>query len=454
MSESVKTPEMSDTTNVVYDIFDPKYLNEESLRAETNRSMTICEGCRLCFKYCSVFPNMFDLIEGTAGNDIAELNSKALDGPMGECFQCKLCYVKCPYTADDNHEYDLNLPALFTRWQAVRGKRKKKLRDKLLANPALVGRLGGLFPALFNWLNRNPVNRKMMELTIGIAAKKDLPKVFGKTFLKRFRKTEQHIVGPDQDREDVVLFPTCYVNWNNPEIGEDAVFVLNQNNMSVSCETGNCCGAPQLDLPDFDKARKWAKNIIDTYSDDIEKGKKIVVLNPTCSMTMKKEYPELFPPGETREKAKKLSVLVKDLHEYLWEKKQEDKFNRDFKSTPGGTDYHIPCHLRAQQIGFRSRDIMKLIPENKITLNQECSCHDGTFAFKKEFFDISMQYGKNAFEGIKEKPNAQKASDCPLAAGQLKQGAGLEETPLHPVQVVARAYKADGFPKKVEPASE
>ena len=140
-----------------------------------------------------------------------------------------------------------------------------------------------------------------------------------------------------------------------------------------------------------------------------------------------------------------------DLSEFLFERKKEGKFNREFQSTPGKVGYHLPCHLKAQNIGYRSRDMMKLIPGAQIQMVEQCSAHDGTFAMKKEFFPLSMLAGKKAFDEMQDTAANVLASDCPMAAIQFEQALGTR--PIHPIQVLARAYEPDGFPEKVPNAT-
>jgi Fe-S oxidoreductase len=201
---------------------------------------------------------------------------------------------------------------------------------------------------------------------------------------------------------------------------------------------------PALESGDVELAKKLARANVESLLPSVEQGKKIVAINPTCSYMLRKEYVDLLP-GED---AKKVSGAAMDLHEFLFELKKEGKFNRDFKSTPGSIGYHLPCHLKAQNIGFRSRDIMKTIPGAKIQLIEQCSGHDGTFAMKKEFFPLSMLAGRKAFEEMAESQADVKATDCPMAAIQFEQALGTR--PVHPIQIIARAYEPDGFPTRVQ----
>jgi Fe-S oxidoreductase len=184
----------------------------------------------------------------------------------------------------------------------------------------------------------------------------------------------------------------------------------------------------------------------------VEAGAKVLAINPTCSMMMRREYPELLE-GRERERAKLLSAAVRDPSEYLWSIREEPRFNTDFQSTPGASvAYHAPCHLRAQAIGFRGRDLLRKIPGVAPRAVMECCGHNGTYAMKTEGFEASQRYGRNAFDGMQAAESEVWATDCPLAALQFAQHAGRK--PMHPMSILARAYRADGFSTKVERAPE
>jgi Fe-S oxidoreductase len=134
--------------------------------------------------------------------------------------------------------------------------------------------------------------------------------------------------------------------------------------------------------------------------------------------------------------------------EFLWSIRNEERFNTAFKSTPGKKlAYHAPCHLRAQGVGFKGRDLLRKIPGVKPATVMECCGHNGTFAMTVEGFEPSQKFGKKAFAGMNDADAEFWATDCPLAAVQFEQHAGRK--PLHPMSILARAYREDGFPYKV-----
>jgi Fe-S oxidoreductase len=284
----------------------------------------------------------------------------------------------------------------------------------------------------------------MMEKLIGIHRDKKLPDFAEETFDKWLQRNGLP-PEPAEPAAKVALFPTCFVNYYNPEPGKAAVEVFAKNGCAVKCPKQNCCGMPALDGGYAELARKEARANVDSMLPLVRQGYKVAAINPTCSLMMRKEYPNLLAGDDVKE----FSAAVVDPGELLYQVKLAGKFNSDFRSTPVSIAYHIPCHLKAQGIGFRSRDLMRRIPGVEIASVDACSAHDGSWAMKKEFFELSMKWGEKAFSGMREADARVMVSDCPLAAVQIEQATGVH--PIHPIEILARAYHEDGFPDAVPP---
>lgn len=432
------------TPGMSYNPNESIYWDPKALEPELERIFEICHGCRLCFNLCPSFPELFHAVDRHDG-DVRKLTPAEKERVLDTCFQCKLCYVKCPYTPDDGHEFQLDFPRLLLRFNAIRTKeRGVSLRARVLSRPELLGKMAGLTPGLANWSNRQPLVRFLLQHILGIHPEKTLPEFHGESFEDWRRKQPK----PAGDDSKAVLFHTCFVNHNNPQVGKDALEVYSRCGISLGSPKQNCCGMPALEAGDVELARKLARNNVEALLPEVRRGKKVVAINPTCSYMIRKEYAELVGTPE----AKEVAAATFDLCEYLFQLKQQGQFNRDFRSTPGKVAYHIPCHLKAQNIGFRSRDLMRLIPGAKVKMVEQCCGHDGTWAMKKEFFPLSLLAGKKAFDEMKAAEPDVMATDCPLAAVQFDQALG--QRPIHPIQVLARAYRAEGFPTPAPPPKE
>ncbi len=456
MSQGGQHHSFAPTDGMTYNPNDPRYFDANALQGELKRTFDLCQSCRLCFKYCQSFPTLFRAVDDNDG-DARTLDDGVLRQVVDECFGCQLCYVKCPYTVADDHEYQLDFPALMLRARAVRVQREGvPAREKMLSDPDRLGRQGTMFPALANTANRTRAFRVLLEKATGIHRDKQLPSFEKPTFDTWFAKQTDGRRETSNSSHRVVLFATCFVNYNNPTVGRDAVDVLTHNQCQVACPEVNCCGMPALDAGDVKTAKQRARRNVEQLLPFVERGYRIAVINPTCSLMLRHEYPLLLDDPDDRpmaDAAKQVADATRDICEFLFELRKAGELREDYRSTPGSDiAYHVPCHLRRQAIGFPAQQLMKRIPGVKVHRVEQCSGHDGTWAMKREYYTLSLQNGKKAFEEMQDVKTEVWASDCPLAAVQFEQATG--RCPLHPVQILARAYRKDGFPHPTETAGE
>jgi len=431
------------TDGMSYDPEEALYWDADALQKEITRVFEVCHGCRMCFKYCDSFPNLFDALDNKHDGDVTKLTPDDITGVMDACFQCKLCEVQCPYTPRDKHEFQLDFPKLVHRFSAQRTRREGiPVREQMLGDPDRTATLARASGGLANVMNKTALHRWFMHTFLGIHKDKDLPD-FVSTPFEKWAEVNGKLAS--EPAEEIVLFPSCYVENNEPQIGRDTVEVMDANQVKTTCAKGlNCCGMPAWEHGDLETLRAKAKNNLDKLEPHVKNGAKVMVLQPSCAMLMRREYPELVAT-EDRERAQALADAVVDPGEYLWSIRKEDRFNTDYKSGPDGVvAYHAPCHLRAQAVGFRGRDLIRKVPGvERVKPTMECCGHDGTYAMKVEGFEASIRAGKRAFEGMQEADAEIWVTDCALAGLQFNQHAGVH--PMHPMSFLARAHREDGF---------
>jgi glycerol-3-phosphate dehydrogenase subunit C len=435
--------ESKPTDALSYNPNEPRYWDREKLNVELNRVFDICHGCRLCFNLCPAFPALFEAIDRVGTEDVRDLKDEQKQRVIDLCYECKLCEVRCPYTPRDGHEFQVDFPRLIMRARAVNGRQRGiPLRDRILGDPDRVGKLGTAMPRLANFACRGSLQRLLMEKLLGIHRQKIMPDFARERFT---RWIERHGLppAPAEPAMKVAIFHTCFVNYYNPAPGMALVEVLHRNACQMVSPPQNCCGMPAIDAGDIAFAQKQARQNIDTLLPFVRSGYRVAAINPTCSMALRREYPNLVDTPEAREIAR----AAADPHELLDELRRQGRFNRAFRSSPGKVAYHVPCHLKAQNIGLRSRQLLRQIPGIEVITVDACTAHDGIWAMKKENFELSMNYGERAFAPMREAHAAVMATDCPLAAIQIEQGTGTR--PLNPVEILARAYEPDGFPNPV-----
>jgi len=432
------------TPGLSYDPSEEKYWDASGLEQEIRRAFEICHGCRMCFKYCDSFPTLFSLLDEKYDGDVRRLSEGDVETVMDACFQCKLCEVQCPYTPREGHEFQLDFPKLVHRHDALRLRRRgKTLRERLLGDPDGAARAARASLGLANAANRARPLRVIMEKTIGIHRDKLLPD-FARQPFDAWAEENGHVKA--EPGGEAVLFQTCFVQHNDPQLGQDVLEVLRACQVDVRVVKGlACCGMPAWEHGDLAALRKQAHQDLDLLLPYVDAGAKVLVINPTCSMMMRREWPHLLE-GEDRARAQRLAPAVRDPSEFLWAMRDEPRFVKAFQSTPPGgkVAYHAPCHLRAQGIGFKGRDLLRRIPGVTVAATVlECCGHDGTYALTVEGFGPSQRVGKKAFDGMKAAAADVWATDCPLAALQFQQHAGRK--PLHPLAILARATRPGGF---------
>jgi Fe-S oxidoreductase len=431
------------TEGLSYDPCEPGYFDRALLQKEITRAFALCNSCRMCFKYCDAFGTLFKLLDEKYDGDVRRLDESEIRRVMDACFQCKLCEVQCPYTPRDQHPFQLDFPKLVHRSMAIRVKEHGlTLSERFLGDPDGTARLARASLGLANLGNRLAPQRWLLEKTVGIDRHKLLPAFASKPF-EAWAREAGYV--REEPGGEAVLFQTCFTQHNDPELGRDTLEVMARNQVDCRCASGLvCCGMPAWEHGDLESLRRQARINLDRLLPFVEKGAKVLVVNPTCSMMIRREWPHLLEVGE-RDRAARLAAAVMDPSEFLWSIRNEARFSTDFKSAPGPSiAYHAPCHLRAQRIGFKGRDLLKRIPGvTQIATVMECCGHNGTWAMRVDGFQASVRIGKKAFDSMAQARADVWASDCPLAAIQFQQHAGVK--PLHPMTILARAYRGDGF---------
>jgi Fe-S oxidoreductase len=420
---------------MAFDLNSKSFWEEPKVETELKRVFDICNGCRRCYSLCPSFTDLFarldrDNVDGEAEKLVADDLRSVTD----LCYQCKLCFNHCPYTPP--HRWDVDFPRLMLRSKAVQVKRDGvSLQDRLLGQVDWMGRIGTLFAPIANWATTNRVNRWVMEKLFGIHRARILPRYASETFRSWFGKQNRKNGAETAGR--VALFYTCTVNYNEPDTGRACVQVLEKNGIDVACPEQRCCGMPFLDGGDVEAARKNARANVDSLLALVQQGRDVVVPGPTCSYMLKQEYPHLLNDAAARE----VAARTFDICEYLMALHGRGKLDTRFVKGAGEIAYQMPCHLRAQNIGYKSRDLLQLIPDTRVRLIEKCAAIDGTWGLKRQYYDLSRKVAAPLIEEIRECGAELTVSDCPLAGLEIQQG--LNRTALHPIRILARAYGFD-----------
>lgn len=421
----------------------PGFYDETELLGELERVYEICHGCRRCVSLCNAFPTLFDLIDDSETMELDGVDKSDYWKVVDHCYLCDLCYMtKCPYVPP--HPWNVDFPHLMLRAKAVKFRKGEyKRRDVLLSSTDLVGRLASIpvVTAAVNASNRNPSTRRMLEKSLGIDPEAILPVYHSDTAHRRLDSYQSPVEAPEPagaTRGRVALFATCYGNYNEPQLVEDLVKVFEHNGIEVSLvPQEQCCGMPKMELGDLDAVDKAKQANVSMLARLVTDGWDIAAPVPSCVLMFKQEIPLMYPGDPQVERVR---AHVFDPFEYLMLRHREGKLNLDFKTSLGKVAYHAACHLRVQNIGLKTRELLKLIPGTELEVIERCSGHDGTYAVKSEFHATSMKIGRPVVNRVKKAGADHYSSDCPMAGHQIENGLKDGSAPEHPLSLVRRAY--------------
>ncbi|WP_020145961.1 heterodisulfide reductase-related iron-sulfur binding cluster [Thioalkalivibrio sp. ALJ15] len=424
----------------------PEFYNEESLFAELERVYDICHGCRRCVSLCNSFPTLFDLVDESETMEVDGVDRKDYWKVVDHCYLCDLCYLtKCPYVPP--HEWNVDFPHLMLRAKAVRFQKEgAKAAHKFMSSTDTVGKLAGIpvVAGVVNAANKTGAMRKVLDKTMGVHPDAPVPEYHSSKGRSRMAKVAKGVSNPEPagaTQGKVALYATCYGNYNELHLVEDLVKVFEHNGIEVTLvEKEQCCGMPKLELGDL-KAVESAKDAnIPAMKRMIDQGYDIVAPVPSCVLMYKQELPLMFPDEPD---VAAVRDRIFDPFEYLMERHKEGKLNTDFPEKLGKIAYHAACHLRVQNMGLKTRDLLKLVPNTEIDVIERCSGHDGTYGVKSEFYETAAKICRPVVNRVQKAESDHYSSDCPMAGHMIEnglQGKGEDKAPEHPLTLLRQAY--------------
>ena len=280
---------------------EPGFYDEDELDIELRRVFDICHGCRRCFNLCDSFPRLFDLIDESESGELDTVDSKDFKQVADACTLCDMCFMtKCPYVPP--HQFDLDFPHLMLRYRAVENAQKKiPYTHRQISKTDRNGRVMSYLSLMVNWALRveNKLLRVIIEFLSGVDRRAILPKFYRKTFDVRAKSLDTIVnkSAPAYGRK-AVLYSTCFVNFNNPHMGELTQKVLAHNGVITQAVYPNCCGMPQFEQGNLEQVADNAVKVAKEMRKWIDDGYDIIALTPSCSLMLKYEWPLILSGNE------------------------------------------------------------------------------------------------------------------------------------------------------------
>lgn len=429
---------------------DPDYVNADKIDEELRRVFDICHGCRRCFNLCDSFPTLFDLIDASPTGEIDQVESKDFQKVVDSCTLCDMCFMtKCPYVPP--HSFNLDFPHLMLRYRhANKDDQTNKIQEQL-AHTDRNGKLASFAAPLVNWATNksNTITRPLLEKTAGIDHRAELPKFHSKTFVKLAKDplpiTENHSTKDIK----VALFATCFINYNNPNLGQIIRRIMAHQGIQPEVIYPRCCGMPLLEQGNIEKVVENAHKISKQLIPWIDKGYKIITPVPSCTLMMRQEWPLLIPNDPT---FTRIQENTQDVCDFFVDLYKNNKLSIDqISGLEQQVTLHLACHSRAQNIGHKAAELLQIIPNVKVDLIERCSGHGGTWGIMTDHFDTALKVGKPAARKAIEYTNQFVSSECPLAMKHLLQNIDLSKktedqtvyTGKHPLEIFAMALGID-----------
>jgi Fe-S oxidoreductase len=439
----------------------PDFYDEAKLDAELRRVFDICHGCRRCFNLCDSFPKLFDLIDATPSGELHDVKSEDFKPVVDACTLCDMCYMtKCPYVPP--HEFNLDFPHLMLRYRAAEAKKDGiPFADQELTKTDRNGELAKYVAPIANWATstQNKFTRGVLDKVAGIHPEAELPPYASKTFVARAAedKITVNVTAPAYGKRKAVLYATCTMNYNDPDLGMLARQLLAKIGIETEVVYPACCGMPQLEQGNIAQVVENARKVATDMQNWIDKGYDIVALVPSCALMLKLEWPLLVPKTDAAYALiEKLAQATFDLTEFIVDVAKRHGLAAGLQPLAGPVALHLACHARAQNMGAKAAEMLKLLPEaNDINVIERCSGHGGSWGVKTENFEVALKVGKPAARkaaetlalGAEKQKPAFIASECPLAAAHIVQGVerlgGDAKAPArayNPIEIFAMSY--------------
>jgi glycerol-3-phosphate dehydrogenase subunit C len=356
--------------------------------------------------------------------------------------------TKCPYVPP--HPFNLDFPHLMLRYRAAEAKAgKSNFTQRQLAQMDRNGRLAAIAAPIVNWASGkdNGLTRPLMEKIADIDRDAVLPKFHSRTFIAADRgdPITANRAAPAFGKRKAALFATCFVNYNKPSTGMAARAVLNHIGVETRAAYPGCCGMPYLEQAQLDRVAEQATKVSKELVKLIDEGYDIVTPTASCGLMLKFEWARILPENEN---VKRLAENIFDIDEYVVDVAKNEGLP-PLEALPEGVTVHIPCHARAQNMGPKAAEMLRLIPETPVDVIERCSGHGGTFGVVTETHGVAVKVGRPVYRQVAEQARGHIASDCPLAGLHIvenakalaaRDGKTIAPKAEHPIEILARAF--------------
>jgi FAD/FMN-containing dehydrogenase/Fe-S oxidoreductase len=359
------------------------------------------------------------------------------------CIACGMCAVECPSR--------VNIPKLMLEAKSsYREHHRPSATDMLLSRAEKVSRLGSLAAPVANRLLDLPFARRLAEPLLGIDRRRPIAPFAKRSFRKtvagrrrREARAEAATIAGQTDSGSpaptVAYFCDLFADYNDPELALTVERVLAAHGVNVALPDQRASGVPEMLYGYADRARQITAFNVRAALPLVKAGALVVSAEPTATLAFKVHYPDYLVSPD----CSLVANATRDLGEFLVRQRLDHPESvpaaGPLRSGSLRIGYHQPCHLKSQQVGNPSLELLREIPGVEvIDLSAGCCGMAGTFGLKTGTYDLSLAVGKPLFDRVAEVAPDLLASDCSTCRMQLSHATGVNV--VHPVTLLAEAY--------------
>ena len=358
------------------------------------------------------------------------------DHTVDLCSGCGICTRACPagvLIAETNNRARA----------AIVEERGSSLRNRIISDTDLIARFGVPLAPLANIGLKNPIARWMGEKVLGVHRRGPLTTFSRRTFSSSWKRRGGATAlpaTPDPERT-LVYFHGCAVNAFEPDLGRDAVEILERNGFSVIVPRQECCGLPFISNGLYDHARTKARRNLAELAAFARAGYRIVGTSTSCTHALKAEYREMLDLAEPDATA--VADATWDICELLLDLHDRGELDTRFAPVVEQLPYHPPCQLKSHGIGTPAMDLFGLVPGlHAVDSDHDCCGAAGTYGLKAERWQIAQDVGAPLFDKVRAARAggaSRAACDSETCRWQIEQSTGVPT--VHPVTILAESYR-------------
>jgi FAD/FMN-containing dehydrogenase/Fe-S oxidoreductase len=360
--------------------------------------------------------------------DPGELARDALKSLADLCVNCHQCRLECPAAVD--------IPKLMIEAKAQYvASNGLDTTDWIVTRLERISSWASVLAPLSNWALHNRAARWLLEKTFGIAQGRKLPRLASSSFLKRAEW--KRLARPTrQSGGKVLYFVDLYANWYDLQLAEAFVAIMQHHGISVYVPPQQRASQmAMIALGDVERAKPIAARNVALLAEAVRQGYQIVATEPSAVLCLTHEYPQLLDDDDVR----LVAAHTSEACSFLWRLHEAGKLELDFRPVNLTVGYHLPCHLRALEVGSPGERLLKLIPGVTVRrIERGCSGMAGTFGLKRANYRSSLRAGWGLIRSLRDPSIDVGTTECSACKMQMEQG--TSKPTIHPLKVLALAY--------------